>query len=319
MFSARYLKKILSHTAFVCLLICPYAGKTQSYIDSLKTSLTLETNDSLRVLSGMHLSRAIHKKKEHSEKEEKFYAKNAVELARTLKDTLLYARALNNLGLLYRYHQHYEEAIPLHINAFNLIKDEKGISLYKMIFANNAGVAARYAQKYDQAIAFYMKALKIAKRENDLKNIAISSNGIGNVLGNISGREEEALGYFEESLNAEEVRGNSLGIAMNYLSISSYYITNKQFAKARDYLNKLYKINQTRKDQYGLAITYEFYGKCYLEEGKNLVKAASYLQNALHRFQKMKDTHKQADIFNILGDVQLKRNQIKQAKESYLN
>lgn len=251
-------------------------GRTRSYLDSLKTSYELENNDSLKVAYAIHLTWEIYNNS-HNEEEEYRYARDAINRALSLNDTLLYARALDNLGLLYRYHQHYGEALSLHTKAFKLIKDKKVKPLYKMIFANNAGVAARYNQEYDLSIAYYMKALKIAEQENDLRNIAISTNGIGNALGNIPGRKEAALNYFKRSLNAETKRENSLGIAMNYLSIRDYYMDREQFAKARSYLHKLLEINQNRKDRCGLAITYEFYGKCYFKEGKDLEKALYFL------------------------------------------
>src|SRR5699024_3818501 len=167
----------------------------------------------------------------------------------------LYARALDNLGLLYRFHQYYEESLDFHIKAFKTIEDEDGPLLNKMIYANNAGVAARYSMKNDVAIAYYMKALEIAESEEDLKNIAIASNGIGNTLGNIPGRKMEALSYFEKSLNAEKERGNKLGMSMNYLSIAGHYIENREFSKAREYLNILKNLNTEIDNQLCLAIT----------------------------------------------------------------
>src|SRR5690606_39402293 len=101
--------------------------------------------------------------------------------------------------------------------------------LNKMIFANNAGVAARYDQQYDLSISYYLKALRIAEQVKNLKNIAISSNGLGNAISQISGRSEEALTYFQRALDVETQLGDSLGMAMDLLSISDYYIEKKDF------------------------------------------------------------------------------------------
>ncbi|MDT0642813.1 tetratricopeptide repeat protein [Zunongwangia sp. F363] len=308
----RFLWKIL----FLLIFSCSCTALAQSRLDSLKSAFIQETNDSLKIVYELQLSRQIHRK-DHNEEEEYTYAQDAIQQALNISDTLLYARALDNFGLLYRYHQHYDEAFSLHIKAFNLVKDRKTDPLYKMIFANNAGVAGRYNQKYDAAVSYYMKALKIAEAENDLKNIAISSNGIGNALGNIPGREEEALGYFKRSLKAERKRENSLGIAMNYLSIADYYINKEQFKRAREYLHELLQINQERNDLYGLAITYEYLGIAYLEEEKNLKKAASYFKDALQRFREIEDAHKQAEILLRVGDIKLKQNQLTPARENF--
>ena len=300
------------------ILFFSFSGNSQSRLDSLQTIFEQETNDSLKIIYELQYVRELHRR-EHDADKEYVIAQDAIKRALNYGDTLLYARSLDNMGLLYRYHQDYSEAMPLHIKAFNLVKNKDSDPVYKMIFANNAGVAGRYNQKFDSAITYYMHALRIAERENDLKNIAISSNGIGNTLGNIPGREEEALGYFERSLEAEKARDNSLGVAMNYLSISDYYIDKEQYKTARQYLDELHKINKDREDLYGLAITYEFYGKSYLEEGTNLEKAAFYFQDALSRFRTLGDKHRQAQILMSLGDVFLAQNDFAKATGSYRN
>ena len=291
-------------------------GQTTSRLDSLQTVYEQETNDSLQVVYAFDLTRQLHREA-HNEATEYAYAETAIEKALQLQDTLLYARALDNLGLLHRYHQRYTEAMALHKKAFTLVKDKAVPPLYKMIFANNAGVAGRYSQQYDTAVSFYMKALQLAEAENDLKNIAISSNGIGNALANLPKRQEEALPYFKRSLEAEQERNNSLGVAMNYLSISDYYIEKEDYSTALAYLNDLLALNKKRNDAYGLAITYEFMGKAYLKKGSNLPQAATYFKKALHRFTQLQDTHKQAELKMQLGTIAYRQNNLPKAEAYY--
>ncbi|GGF35484.1 tetratricopeptide repeat protein [Echinicola rosea] len=260
------------------------------------------SGDSLAVINAIQLSRDIHRS-QHNEDTEYREAEKAVSLSIELGDTLLYAKALDNLGLMYRYHQRYEEAIPLHAKALELIAEEDSSYLEKMIFANNAGVASRYAEDFDQAVYFYLEALKVAEAQNNLRNIAISCNGLGNTLLHLPGREEDALDYFERSLEAERERNNTLGIAMNYLSIGDYFTEKKSFDTARNYLNKLLGINLARKDTFGLGITYEYFGQNYFLEGKNLQKAAAYFNRSKGFFEHLGDLHKQADIAKRQGDV----------------
>ena len=301
---------------FILIFLCTTSGFSQSRLDSLTTSYEQETNDSLRVITGLQMLRELHRN-EHREEKEYSFARDIIQEALNSGHSLLYARSLDNLGLLYRFHQRYDEAMPLHIKAYRLIENKEVDPVYKMIFANNAGVAGRYDQRYDTAVSYYMKALKIAEKENNLKNIAIAGNGIGNTLGNIGGRQDEALKYFERSLEAEKERGNSLGVAMNYLSISDYYISKDEFAKAREYLDELLRLNRDRNDDYGLAITYEFYGKSYLEEEEDLDRAASYFMDALKRFQELGDTRRQAQIQGSLGDVRLEQDRLDLARDYF--
>lgn len=264
----------------------------------------------------MALAKEIHRNQHNIDKEYK-HARGAVNRALELKDTLLYARALDNLGLLYRYHEHYDEALALHSKAFELIKDNEVKPIYKMIFANNAGVAGRYNHNYDKAFDYYIQALKIAEEENDLRNIAISSNGIGNTLNNIPGRENEIMPYFERALEAEKKRNNSLGMAMNYLSISGHYIDAGDYTTAREYLDKLLDVNIKRNDMFGLAITYEYRGLSYLKQGKNPEKAVSYFQKSLDQFKALKNHHKEAALLLHLGDTYFKQGNYSKAEQYY--
>lgn len=290
--------------------------QAQSIPEGIKGPSVKSSSDSLRVVKEIAASREIHRNK-HDEALEYQHAERAVELSMNMGDTLLYARSLDNLGLLNRYHQQYEDAINLHGKAFGLIEHKEGASLAKMIYANNAGVACRYAGKYNQAVEYYLKALKIAEEEQDLKNIAISSNGLGNTLVYLPNREEDALKYFERSLSAEKERNNSLGVAMNFLSISDFYIQKGAFSKAREYLTQLLKLNEEREDLFGLAITYEFFGLCYLEEGKDLQKANTYFQRSLKLFSELNNTHKQADVLFHLGKVSQGRERYPDAIDYY--
>src|SRR5690625_3895741 len=313
--------KTVSGKIIFCLILLFSAfmvnGQSLSKIDSLKTEIAKSKNDSLNVLLNISISREMQRQRTERDTFLSF-AENAVDLALETKDTLLYARALDNLGLLYRFGQNYKEALPLHKRAFELVENKEDVPpIFKMIFADNAGLAARYDQNYDLAISFYMKALELAEEENNLKNIAIASNGIGNSLGKIPERREEAIVFFKRSLEAEKKMNNSLGIAMNYLSISAYYIERKDFYIAKKYLNRLLEINKERNDKFGLAITYEFYGIAYLEEGENLDKALFYFNNSLGRFIALKNKHKEAEILSNIGNTELKKGNLQKAEEYY--
>ncbi len=292
-------------TLVILVIGSSYASSQEKKLLQLKTTLQATENDSVKIHRLLHLSRKTHQHA-HQEKVEYKYAREAIDLSLKINDTLLYARSLDNLGLLYRYHEWYAQASPLHIKAFQLVKDKNVRPVYKMIFANNAGVAARYNQQYDLSVEYYLKALKIAVQNDNLKNIAISSNGLGNALSNIPGKDQVALSYFMRALGAERKLNDSLGIAMDLLSIGGYYIENKDYQKARSYLDTLYAINKSRKDLFGLAITNEFYGHAYFRENKQLRKAKDYYIKSLRQFKKLNNVTKEADLLKSLGGLQLK-------------
>lgn len=299
------------------MLVAPWFvyGQSNAKIDSLKMQLVEESHDSTKVLAGIDLSRAYHEQGQHEQ--DYFYAMQAAEQAEFIQDDLVYARALDNLGLIHRFHQHYAKALPLHTKAYELVKDRDVLPYYKMRFANNAAVAARYDQLYDQAVSYFLEALKVAESVGDLRNIAISNNGLGNTLINIPERKEEALQYFLQALRAEEQQNNNRGVAINYLSIGDYFTQNKQYDTARVYLAKLLDINQRMDDSFGLGMSHEFYGHNYLAEGLDLEEAESSYLTALAIFQQINNRSKQADVYHSLGDLFLKKGSLAVAKDHY--
>ncbi|MFA5619549.1 MAG: histidine kinase [Weeksellaceae bacterium] len=270
-------------------------------LDELSKKLEMENDDSGFVTTAIDLSKKIHREG-HDEAAEYRIAKLAVSRALASENTVLYAKALDNLGLLYRYHEWYAQAVPLHTKAFDLVEEMDINPVTKMIFANNAGLAARYDQQYDLSVNYYLKALKIAETTENLKNIAISSNGLGNTLSNIPGKEEEALQYFQNALKVEEKRNESLGIAMNLLSISKLYIDKRDFDESFRLLSRLKQVNEQRQDVFGMAVTNETYGDVYAMQN-NYSEASRYYLMALKEYKVAKKPLNQAQVLNSLGEI----------------
>ncbi len=294
---------------FLFLLIAPLGAVSQNKLDSLKKSLTQTKNDSSIIETKLAISREYHRQEDHLEDIE--VATQTVEHALLLNDTLLYARALNNLGLLYRYHQQYSDAIPLHKKAFDITEHKNIPPLDKMIFANNTGVASRYNADYNTAVKYYLKALKIAEHENDLRNIEIASNGLGNTLIAIPNRRDEALSYLERALEVAKSTNNKLGIAMNYLTISNYYDQKGQYSISRRYLNDLLAVNKEIEDNFGMAMTYQSIGGSYLNENKDLNTARFYFTKSLDLFIQLGDPLKQAHVKYNLGTIYFQERDLK--------
>src|SRR3546814_17427448 len=100
-------------------------------------------------------------------------ATQAMETA-AAQDTFLYARAIDNLGLLYRFYQQYREAITFHARAYEMIADLAGHAVDKLRNATHAGVACRYNAASKLAIDYHMKDLRLAEKENDTRNTEIA-------------------------------------------------------------------------------------------------------------------------------------------------
>lgn len=297
-------------SAIVLILLCLAWSVAPAQVENFqgKKQAVGPASDSLKIVEDIELSRKMHGE-QHDAQAEYELAERAVILSLNLKDTFLYARALDNLGLLYRYHKAYREALPYHMKAFELVKDKpREDPVNKMMYANNAGLAARYHEQYDLAVSYYLQSLKLAEQEGNLRNIAIASNGLGNSLAYIPKRKDEALKYFERGLAAERQRNDSLGMAMNLLSITLHHIQKEHFAQAFSYLRELRQINESRNDRFGIAITEETYGDAYFGQGRQVSKAISYYQKAHAMYEETGNRRNQAEVLYKLARLQRLQN-----------
>jgi len=313
--SNRLLKRGIMAVVCFCFFV-PVAWARDNPLDSLERILKHRSIDSTYVETQFDLSRLYHRQARHGDRCMTL-ATEAVEHAVNLGDTYLYAKALDNLGLLYRYHQYYAQAIPLHQKAFDLTESLDIPPLSKMIFANNTGVAARHNGNFDVSVQYYLKALGIAEKEHDQKNQEIANNGLGIALMNIPGREEEALEHLRQALRIAKTSGNTLGQAMNYLSIGSYYDELGNHDTARRYFMELRELNERMNDRNGIAITLEAFGNSYLMENKDLLKARAYFERSLQLYEQLDNPLGQATVLSSIGDVLRNRGQLDEALGAY--
>jgi len=281
-------------------------------LDSLEMLLKDNRVDSAYVETQLKVSRLYHREERHGDRCIQLAA-TAVQYAVDIGDTFLYAKALDNLGLLYRYHQYYAQAIPLHKRAFDLTEFLDIPPLNKMIFANNTGVAARHNGNFDVSVEYYLKALAIAEKQHDEKNQEIASNGLGIAMMNLPGREREALAYLRRALQIAKASKNTLGQAMNYLSIGSYYDEIGNHEEARKYFFELERLNEEMKDIKGIAITLEAIGNSFLRENDDLLTAKSYFERSLRIYEQLDDKLGQATVLSSIGDIFRQEGQLNRA------
>src|SRR5690606_40976944 len=91
----------------------------QNRIDSIRMGIAAAADDSTRVYRMIDLSRALNRGGSGSE-EALDVATEAMQLA-ARQDSFTYSQSINNLGLLLRYHQQFEESLALHIRAYKMI------------------------------------------------------------------------------------------------------------------------------------------------------------------------------------------------------
>src|SRR5690625_859836 len=323
---------LYKYSLFVLIILISFIAKLEAadsvYIKDIEEeylAIQMVKNDSLRIEKYIALSRKIHKEYHNDTLEYKF-ADLAIEESINYKNGLLYTKSLDNLGLLYRFHNLYSQSIPLHTKAYNFLheiiskneyKNTDSLYGYLYRYANNIGVAARYNEQFYLAASYYYKVINKQDKFKDERNLAIAYNGLAITLMHIPGKEDEAITYFLEAKNIADKANNKLGVAMNLLSISHFYIENNDFDKALENINELYKINTELKDSFGIAVSIESYGRLYNKKEKNSLKAKNYFKEALTIYKSLGKYNNVAEIYAQLGSLYLKNKEYNLAENNY--
>lgn len=292
------------------------SGPFSTNIDSLRRVLETAVNDSVKAETLIELSRIVQRQNPDSD-EHINLANQALNFAMDYQDDLLISVSMNNLGLLYRYQQKYGESAALHIKAYKQIENQDVPIINKILAANNAGVASRYNGDLDVAVDYYLIALKLAEQSDNKLSMEIAYNGLGITFLKIPGKSDQGLEYLEQALALAIESGNQRGQAMQYLSISGYYIQKGDFAFARKTLDELMTLNKSMNDKHGIAMTHQQISESYQAEGK-IDQAIHHANQALKIFESLDEKIQLAQLYVHIGNLYRQQGDLQQSIRFYL-
>lgn len=265
------------------------------------------------------------------------------------------ARMHYNKGLIYFGQSNYPKANAHHFKALAIFEKEKDSFLMAVVL-NSIGINQMYQSLYPEAIDTYLKASKIHEQTNTTntdRHAAILANigllysrlekhdealkyynksleinkkldtkiGIANTLTNIGNlyddikKPEKAIAYYKKSLAIMESINNKFGIASALTNTGIAYISLKEYKKALGYLNQTKVLFKALDNTINLAIVHESIGIAYLESGAFL-KAKNNFESALLYSEEIKNIERQASVLENLALVHAK---LKNYKVAYNN
>ena len=156
---------------------------------------------------------------------------------------------------------------------------------------------------YDKAIDYYTQAMKLSEQRKDDNNIIISKSNIANVFTHTK-KQTKAIVLFKECDEILVKRGDSLiqNRAAILTNLATAYSSIQQHDSAIYVYNKVFKICNTIKSEFGLAIT-----SCNLANEYYLVKdnqkALSFSMEALKLLNKNHFDFLRAPLYKTLGST----------------
>ncbi len=279
------------------LLPASLRANAPNTIDSLKTALD-NTNYAEKIKTYIELIKAL---RNIDPAAGIHYAKEAYKLPNIDGYVLLKAQLINEEGVCYRKLNLSEKALELHFQALKVF-EEKNDSMGMAFSFANIGQVYQQIGEYDKSLDNHFKSLYLKEHLKDESQIAYSQNAIGNVLldkkeyrraldffissmairkkqndkerladvyANIGkvmtllNRYADAQYYLELSLASTNDVENAFGHAVALNQLANIFVTQKQYDKALQYLQRAEAIGLSMDNKAILNYNYKLQKECY--------------------------------------------------------
>ncbi len=207
--------------------------------------------------------------------------RQAYEVFKEEKDSLLMAKMLNSIGVNQMYLSAYPDAVDSYLEASEIYENlglSNGMSYANM--CNNIGLLYTRLDKLSLSMEYYEKAKKIYAKID-------FSEGLANTLANIGsiykekGNKKKAIEQLKSAFKIMKKINNERGVANALTNIGGVYADDLEYSKALPYFLQTKTIYEKFKNGNNLSEVHNYLGLCYLNINKDYVLAESHYQKAL--------------------------------------
>jgi signal transduction histidine kinase len=249
--------------AVLVAIVCGGVVPAQAPLEKLQNELPTATGpDRVRVLNEMARATQANAPQESLE-----YARQALDLARQIRDRKGEIDSLNNVGIGHYYLADYNQALTFYTECLELseqIEYDEGIA--KAL--NNIGVLHFVWGDLDRTLEHYSSALEIHQRIGDRLGAAKAYNNLGNVYYEAE-RYEESLRYYAESLTLYEELEEERYVAGSLDNIGLVYYKLEQYDEALVRFERARHIEERIDNKAGLAFSLNNIGMIHGERGEH--------------------------------------------------
>ncbi|EMR04817.1 tetratricopeptide repeat protein [Cesiribacter andamanensis] len=168
---------------------------------------------------------------------------------------------------------------------------------------------------YDKTLDYFRQVLRMFEEDGDQKGIARLHNNIG-ILYDELNQHEKALSYYYKALEVKRTIGDSTDVASTLCNIGFAYQNMGLPDKAHAHLMQALQIDLDADNKEGLIYTYQNLGKLYASLNKN-DSALYYYQSSLALLDEHGSEYEQSEVLLSIGNIHLKRNLPRQARQAY--
>lgn len=298
------------YSAFIIFFAA--SGFSQTHlIDSLKTQLSLETNDSLK---GVILNNLSWELKSRNLDEAEKYCHVAIEHTTRSGQIKQRSSAYNTLGLVKQEQNEYDDALrylKLSVKDKETVNDRKGLATVK----NNIGVVYKNSGQMDLAITLFKEALQEHIAFNNLRGQSECLSNLG-VVERTRGNLQVSSDYFFEALALKQKINDKIGVAIIYNNLSANAMDQSDFKKSIEYLYDAAKIFEELGQKVSLVSVYANIGRVN-KELKNHKQAVAYCNKAIELGKSLGSEQNIIGAYASLGDLRFDEKNYTTSKKAY--
>ena len=215
------------------------------------------------------------------------------------------ARALNSIGLSYRFQSDYPKAIQHYEQSLALLAKANDRNYMSTVYRNMADVY-RIQSNLPKAIDYITKSMKLAEETGDQKKAADGYVSIATVYYEIPGQDSIMLQYLEKARKIYEVLKDEAGLSFVYGNLSAVYLDRDEFDKALIFSEKTMALQQKSGNLHGLATSLHNRAIIWSYQGRHQEALADF-NREVEIFKAIGDEEGLADAYISMGDLWLQQ------------
>ncbi len=211
------------------------------------------------------------------------YQLDALKEAEKIKDSLLIAKSLYQIGNVFFFQNNYEVAIDYYKQTLEICKLSKSD---RGIFNSYGAIGGAYNRmnEAEEALKYNFLSLELAKKMNYKIGVAYATHNLA-ISHSLLGKYEAALDFYNQSLEIKMQSNDKWGIIATYRGIGDIYTNLEDFPKALEHYNQALELSKEINSKVRLLETYLSFAKYHRATGE-FEKSTDFLFGAID----MKDT-----------------------------
>jgi two-component system, sensor histidine kinase PdtaS len=229
-----------------------------------------------------------------------YYFEKTIALAKEMKDTVMEANALGNIGVAYHARGYLQPALNYHLAAARL-REASSSKQYLGKSYNNIGLLYRMKKDYSKAMEYLNKSLELKQKDEDEAGMVTTLMNMGSCFQH-TGQYDSALAYARNSLNLASQIGDKENEAAATGNIGLALLSLGKTEQAKTYLTKALQLFGNGGNDEEYFSIFQGLSKYYLQKG-DLSQSKDYTLHGLQKARQMQRREQEVNFLKSLANI----------------